>query len=829
MARTPASTTGAGAVKSGSPISMWITCPPAASSACARDSTSITSKGSISSARRAVGVGMRVRDYNFLVDEQLKKSALEYHRRGTPGKISVLPTKQLTNQRDLALAYSPGVAAVCEEIVRDPAQAMSLTSRANLIGVVTNGTAVLGLGAIGPLAAKPVMEGKAVLFKKFAGMDYFDIELDERDPQKLIDIIAALEPTFGAINLEDIKAPECFVIERALRKRMKIPVFHDDQHGTAITVGAAVVNGLRVVNKKIEEVKLVVSGAGAAALACLELLVKMGLPLANIMVTDIKGVVYKGRREEMDPDKERFAKETRARTLDDVIAGADVFLGLSAGGVLKPSMVKKMAERPLILALANPEPEILPELAKEARPDCVIATGRSDYPNQVNNVLCFPFIFRGALDVGATTINTEMELAAAHAIAELAQAETSEQVALAYGIESISFGADYIIPKPFDPRLIARIAPAVAQAAMDSGVATRPIADIEAYRQSLTQFVYHSGLIMKPRFTAAKAAPRRIVYAEGEDERVLRAAQIVVDEGLARPILIGRPQVIEQRLERLGLRVRPGKEFELVNPEFDTRYRDYWTTYHHLTERKGVSEEYARIEMRRRQTLIGAMMMYKGEADGMLCGTFGTHAMHLKYIDQVIGLRPGVRHYAAMNAVLLPTRTVFICDTYVSHDPNADEIAEMTLLAAEEVRRFGVVPKVALLSASNFGSVDMPSARKMRQALELIRGRAPELEIDGEMHGDAALSEEIRLKVFPRARLRGEANLLVMPTLDAANIAFNLLKTAAGSGVTVGPMLLGPARPVHILTPSATVRRIVNMTALSVADANAPRAQESLF
>jgi malate dehydrogenase (oxaloacetate-decarboxylating)(NADP+) len=773
---------------------------------------------------------MGVRDYNFLVDELLKKNALEYHRRSPPGKISILPTKQLTNQRDLGLAYTPGVAAACEEIVRDPAQAFEMTSRANLIGVITNGTAVLGLGAIGPLAAKPVMEGKSVLFKKFAGIDCFDIELDERDPQKLVDIIAALEPTFGAINLEDIKAPECFTIERELRKRMKIPVFHDDQHGTAITVGAAIFNGLKVVHKNIEDVKLVASGAGAAALACLELLVKMGLRLENIWVTDIKGVVYKGRREEMDPDKERYAKDTPARTLDEVIGGADVFLGLSAGGVLKPAMVKKMAARPLILALANPDSEIRPEDAREARPDCIIATGRSDYPNQVNNVLCFPFIFRGALDVGATTINTEMELAAVRAIAELAQAETSEQVALAYGIESISFGPEYIIPRPFDPRLIARVAPAVAKAAMDSGVATRPLADLGAYEQSLSQFVYHSGLIMKPLFTAAKAAPRRVVYAEAEDERVLRAVQIAVDEGLARPILIGRPQVIEQRLERLGLRVRAGKEFELVNPEFDPRYRDYWSTYHRLTERKGVSPEYARIEMRRRHTLIGAMMMYKGEADGMLCGTFGTHAQHLQYIDQVIGLRPGVRHYAAMNALILPTRTVFICDTYVTPDPEAEHIAEMTLLAAEEMRRFGITPKVALLSASNFGSVKMPSSRKMQAALALITERAPGLEIDGEMHGDAALSEEIRLKVFPRTKLRGEANLLVMPTLDAANISFNLLKTAAGGGVTIGPILLGAARPVHIVTPSATVRRMVNMTALVVADANAPRAQEqSLF
>jgi malate dehydrogenase (oxaloacetate-decarboxylating)(NADP+) len=761
-----------------------------------------------------------------LVDEELKKNALEYHRRNPPGKISVAPTKQLTNQRDLALAYSPGVAAACEEIRLDPAKAVLYTSRANLIAVVTNGTAVLGLGAIGPLAAKPVMEGKSVLFKKFAGIDCFDIELDERDPGKLVDIIAALEPTFGAINLEDIKAPECFTIERALRSRMKIPVFHDDQHGTAITVGAAIYNGLKVVNKKIEEARLVASGAGAAALACLELLVKMGMPRANITVTDIKGVVYKGRREEMDPDKERFAKETRARTLDEVIAGADIFLGLSAGGVLKPAMVKKMAERPLILALANPEPEIRPGLAKEARPDCVIATGRSDFPNQVNNVLCFPFVFRGALDVGATTINDRMEIAAVRAIAELAQAETSEQVALAYGIESISFGPEYIIPRLFDPRLIARVAPAVAKAAMESGVATRPIADLEAYRESLAQFVYHSGLIMKPLFSAAKAAPRRVVYAEGEDERSLRALQIVVDEGLARPTLVGRPQVIEQRLERLGLRVRAGKEFDLVNPEFDPRYRDYWTTYHQLTERKGVTPDSARLEMRRTQTLIGAMLVYKGEADAMLCGTSGAHATHLHFIDQVIGLRSGVRHYAAMNALILPARTVFICDTYVTPEPDAEHIAEMTLLAADEIKRFGIVPKAALLSASNFGTLNTPSALKMRQARALISERAPDLEIDGEMHGDAALSEEIRLKLFPRSKLRGDANLLIMPTLDAANIAFNLLKTAAAGGVTIGPILLGAARPVHILTPSASVRRVVNMTALAVADANAPRGQE---
>ncbi len=765
------------------------------------------------------------------MDEQLKLNALEYHRLPRPGKISILPTKSLTSQRDLGLAYSPGVAAACEEIVRDPAQAMELTARANLIAVISNGTAVLGLGAIGPLAAKPVMEGKAVLFKKFAGIDCFDIEVNERDPDKLVEIIASLEPTFGGINLEDIKAPECFIVERKLRERLKIPVFHDDQHGTAITVGAAILNGLKVVGKDLAKVQLVVSGAGAAALACLDLLVKMGLPPEHITVTDIKGVVYQGRKEEMDPDKARYARETKARTLDEVIDGADVFLGLSAGRVLKPEMLQKMAARPLILALANPEPEIRPELAKQVRPDSVIATGRSDYPNQVNNVLCFPFIFRGALDVGATTITAEMELAAVHAIAELAQAETAEQVALAYGIETISFGAEYLIPRPFDPRLIARVAPAVAQAAMDSGVATRPIADLGAYRESLAQFVYHSGLIMKPLFAAAKALPKRIVYAEGEDERVLRAVQIVVDEGMAQPTLIGRPPVIEQRIERLGLRVRPGKDFDLVNPEHDPRYRDYWSTYHKLTERKGVSPEYAKIEMRRRHTLIGAMLMHKGEADGMLCGTFGTHALHLHYVDQVIGLAPGIRHYAAMNALVMPNRTVFICDTYVTPDPDAEHIAEMTMLAAEEVKRFGLAPKVALLSASNFGSIDLPSTRKMQRALALLHERAPDLEVEGEMHGDAALSEEIRLKVFPSTRLRGQANLLIMPTLDAANIAFNLLKTAAGDGVTVGPILLGAARAVHILTPSATVRRLVNMTALTVVDVNAPRAgvEPSLF
>ena len=764
------------------------------------------------------------------MEEDLKKSALEYHRLPRPGKISILPTKQLTNQRDLALAYTPGVAAACEEIVRDPREAINLTSRGNLIGVITNGTAVLGLGAIGPLAAKPVMEGKAVLFKKFAGIDVFDIEIDERDPDKLVDMIAALEPTFGGINLEDIKAPECFYIERKLRERMQIPVFHDDQHGTAITVCAAIINGLKVGGKEISKVKLVTSGAGAAALACLDLLVKLGMPVQNIFVTDIEGVVYKGRKTLMDPDKERYAKDVSARTLAEIIEGADVFLGLSAGGVLKQDMVGRMAATPLILALANPEPEIRPDLVREVRPDAIMATGRSDYPNQVNNVLCFPFIFRGALDVGATSITAEMELAAVRAIAELAQAEASDIVALAYGGENLKFGPEYLIPRPFDPRLIARIAPAVAQAAMDSGVATRPIADIGAYRDSLAQFVYHSGLIMKPLFAGAKESPKGIVYAEGEDERVLRAVQVVVDEGLATPILIGRPTVIERRLEQFGLRMRLGKDYSLINPESDPRYRDYWTTYHRLTERKGVSQEYAKIEMRRRNTLIGAMMMYKGEADGMLCGTFGTYALHLQFIDQVIGLRPGVKHYAAMNALMLPDRTVFICDTYVTPDPSAENIAEMTILAAEEVRRFGIQPKVALLSASNFGSVDLPSARKMQAALAILRETAPELEVEGEMHGDAAISAEIRMRVFPNSRLKGDANLLIMPTMDAANIAFNLLKTSAGDGVTVGPILLGAARAVHIVTPSDSVRRIVNMTALTVVDANAPRgAEQTLF
>ncbi|MBX3717215.1 MAG: NADP-dependent malic enzyme [Burkholderiales bacterium] len=756
--------------------------------------------------------------------DDLKQSALDYHRLPGPGKIEISPTKPLATQRDLALAYSPGVAFACEAIQASPAEARNLTARGNLVGVVTNGTAVLGLGNIGPLAAKPVMEGKGVLFKKFAGIDVFDIELAELDPDRLIEVIAALEPTFGGINLEDIKAPECFYIERKLRERLKIPVFHDDQHGTAIIVGAAVVNGLRVVGKKIGDVKLVVSGAGAAALSCLDMLVALGVDLAKIWVTDIAGVVYEGRKELMDENKARYAKATDARTLGEVIDGADVFLGLSAGGVLKKDMVKRMAPDPLVLALANPVPEILPAEVKAVRDDAIIATGRSDYPNQVNNVLCFPFIFRGALDVGATTINEAMKLAAVNAIADLAMAEQSDVVAMAYGQQSMSFGRDYLIPKPFDPRLIVKIAPAVAKAAMESGVATSPIPDLDAYAQRLNEFVYHSGHIMRPIFAAAKAAPKRIVYAEGEDERVLRAVQLVVDDRLARPILVGRPAVLDKRIERFGLRLKAGEHFDVVNPEWDPRYRDYWTEYHRLTERRGVSASYAKIEMRRRHTLIGAMLIHRGEADGMICGTFGTHGLHLHYVDQVIGLRPGVRNYYAMNILMLPKRTVFICDTYVNQDPTPEQLAEMTQLAAEEIRRLGLVPRAALLSHSSFGTSNAPSAAKMREALALIRERMPELEIEGEMHGDAALSDEVRQAAFPNSRLRGEANLLIMPTLDAANIAFNLLKTASGDGITIGPILLGARRPAHILTPTATVRRIINMTAIAVVDAQAQRA-----
>ncbi len=757
-----------------------------------------------------------------------RRAALDYHEFPVPGKTAIVPTKPLTNQNDLALAYSPGVAWACEEIVDDPKNAVRYTGRGNLVAVITNGSAVLGLGNIGALASKPVMEGKAVLFKKFAGLDVFDIEINESDPDKLVDIIAALEPTFGGINLEDIKAPECFIVERKLRQRMGIPVFHDDQHGTAITVCAAFINGLRVAGKELDQVKVVVSGAGAAALACLDLMVDLGLPLANIWVTDIEGVVYEGRKELMDPDKERFAQATDARTLGEVIDGADVFLGLSAGGVLKPDMVQRMAARPLILALANPHPEILPEEAKAVRDDLLIATGRSDYPNQVNNVLCFPYIFRGALDAGATTITREMEKAAVYAIAGLAQEEQNEVVAAAYGTYDLSFGPEYLIPKPFDPRLIVRIAPAVAKAAMADGVATRPIADLDAYAEQLKQFVYHSGAFMKPLFSAAKALVRdggkaRIVFTEGEEERVLRAVQVVVDEGLAFPILVGRPDVLAMRIERYGLRLKLGEDVEVTNPEQDDRFHRYWNAYWEMRGRHGVTKEVARTEMRRRMTLIGAMMVHLGEADGMVCGTVGRFAEHLNFVDQVIGLRPEARTYAAMNVLLLPERTLAVVDTHVNEDPSAEQIAEFTIAAAEEMRRLNLEPKAALLSRSNFGSERCQASDKMRRALALIREWDPELEVDGEMHGDAALEASIRKEILPDSTLQGSANLLVCPNGDSGNIAYNLLKTAAGSNVAIGPFLLGADAPVTILTASATVRRIVNMAALTVLRANLER------
>jgi malate dehydrogenase (oxaloacetate-decarboxylating)(NADP+) len=755
---------------------------------------------------------------------ELRRAALEYHEFPTPGKVAIHATKQLVNQHDLALAYSPGVAAPCEEIVKDPNAAYKYTSKGNLVAVISNGTAVLGLGDIGPLASKPVMEGKGVLFKKFAGIDVFDIEVAEKDLDKLVDIIAALEPTFGGINLEDIKAPDCFYVERKLRERMKIPVFHDDQHGTAIVVGAAILNGLKVAGKDLKKVKLVTSGAGAAALACLNLLVKMGVPRSNIYVTDLAGVVYEGRTELMDEDKIQFAQKTDARTLSDVIEGADVFLGLSAGGVLKADMVKKMAAKPLIMALANPTPEILPEEVHAVRDDAIMATGRSDYHNQVNNVLCFPYIFRGALDAGASTITDEMEIAAVYAIAELAQAEQSEVVAAAYAGESLAFGPEYLIPKPFDPRLMIKIAPAVAQAAADSGVATRPILDMEAYIEKLQSFVYASGSIMKPIYAAAKrATKKRVCYAEGEEERVLRAVQIVVDERLAKPTLIGRPAVIAQRIEKFGLRLKEGVDYQVVNVEQDHRYRDFWQTYYKMTARKGVTEQLAKIDMRRRLSLIGTMMLHKGEVDGLICGTWSTPLTHLNYVDQVIGNRKGVSTYAAMNGLILPDRQVFLVDTHINYDPTAEQLAEITVMAAEEMRRFGIHPKAALLSHSNFGSSDQPSAVKMRETLALVKKKAPWLEIDGEMHGDSALDGAARAAHMPDTTLIGDANLLVLPNLDAANIAYNLLKTAAGGNIAIGPVLLGAAKPVHILTASTTVRRIVNMTALTVADASAVR------
>jgi malate dehydrogenase (oxaloacetate-decarboxylating)(NADP+) len=723
------------------------------------------------------------------MDKQLREAALQYHRISPAGKITVTPSKPMQTQRDLALAYSPGVAAACEEIVRDPNEVRNLTARGNLVAVISNGTAVLGLGNIGPLASKPVMEGKGVLFKKFAGIDVFDIEVSENDPDKLIDIVASLEPTFGGINLEDIKAPECFYIERKLRERMKIPVFHDDQHGTAIIVGAAMMNGLKVVSKEISEIKLVVSGAGAAALACLDMLVGLGVSMANIVVTDINGVVYKGRKEEMDDNKARYAVDTAARTLGEVIAGADVFLGLSAGGVLKPEMVKLMAARPLIFALANPNPEILPDHAKAVRPDAILATGRSDYPNQVNNALCFPYMFRGALDVGATTINEEMKRAAVYAIAELACAEKSHAVAEVYGEEDLSFGENYLIPKPFDPRLIKRVAPAVAQAAMDSGVATRAIADMAAYREQISHFVYQSGLLMKPVFDTARKDPKRLVYAEGEDERVLHAVRTVVDEKLAQPILVGDAAKIKQRIEKLGLRLAAGKDFELV---------DTAGANSHPTD-------------------IAAQMVKDGRADAMLCGVSDKPQEHLRYVSETIGLRKGSTVYAAMNILMLKEHTLFICDTHVNLDPTAEQIAEITQLAAQEVRRFGLEPRVAMLSHSNFGSFNDSSARKMSRARELLETQAPGLQVEGEIHGDAAVSNAIRAQLFPGSRLKDNANLLVMPNLDAANIAFNLLKVLAGDGITIGPVLLGAEKSVHIMTNTATVRRIINMSALAVA------------
>ncbi|APS28899.1 NADP-dependent oxaloacetate-decarboxylating malate dehydrogenase [Pectobacterium brasiliense] len=754
------------------------------------------------------------------MDEQLKQSALDFHQYPIPGKIQVSPTKPLATQRDLALAYSPGVAAPCLEIAADPLAAYKYTARGNLVAVISNGTAVLGLGNIGALAGKPVMEGKGVLFKKFSGIDVFDIEVDELDPDKLIDVIAALEPTFGGINLEDIKAPECFYIEKKLRERMKIPVFHDDQHGTAIICTAAVLNGLRVVEKNISDVRLVVSGAGAASIACLNLLVALGLQKHNIVVCDSRGVIFHGRDENMEETKAAYAVEDNgARKLADVIPDADIFLGCSGPGVLTPEMVKTMAPRPLIMALANPEPEILPPLAKEVRPDAIICTGRSDYPNQVNNVLCFPFIFRGALDVGATTINEEMKLACVHAIADLALAEQSEVVASAYGDQELSFGPEYLIPKPFDPRLIIKIAPAVAKAAMDSGVATRPIEDFDAYIEKLTQFVYKTNLFMKPIFAQARQQPKRVVFAEGEDARVLHATQELVTLGLAFPILIGRPSVIEMRLQKLGLQLTIGKDFEVVNNESDPRFKEYWSEYFELMKRRGVSQEKAQRAVIGNPTLIGAIMVHRGEADALICGTIGTYEEHFDVVEKVFGYREGVQAAGAMNALLLPSGNTFIADTYVNADPTPEQLAEITLMAAESVRRFGIEPKVALLSHSSFGTSDSPTAQKMRATLALVNKLAPELEIDGEMHGDAALVEAIRREQMPDSPLKGSANILIMPNMESARISYNLLRVSSSEGVTVGPVLMGISKPAHILTPIASVRRIVNMVALAVVEA----------
>ncbi|ELZ5937987.1 NADP-dependent oxaloacetate-decarboxylating malate dehydrogenase [Providencia stuartii] len=754
------------------------------------------------------------------MDDKLKQSALDFHEFPHPGKITVTPTKPLVTQRDLALAYSPGVAVPCLEIASEPLKAYRYTAKGNLVGVISNGTAVLGLGNIGALAGKPVMEGKGVLFKKFSGVDVFDIEVDETDPDKLVDIIASLEPTFGGINLEDIKAPECFYIEQKLRERMNIPVFHDDQHGTAIICTAAVINGLRIVKKDIGDVRLVVSGAGAASIACMNLLVTLGLKHENITVCDSKGVIYKGRDEKMDVTKAAYAIEDNGtRTLADVIPNADIFLGCSGPGVLTQDMVKTMAKDPLILALANPEPEILPPLAKEVRPDAIICTGRSDYPNQVNNVLCFPFIFRGALDVGATTINEEMKLACVYAIADLALAEQSEEVASAYGNQDLFFGPEYIIPKPFDPRLIVKIAPAVAKAAMDSGVATRPIADFDNYIEKLNQFVYKTNLFMKPIFSQAKTQKKRIVLAEGEEERVLHATQELVSLGLAFPILIGRPSVIEMRIQKLGLHIELGKDFEVVNNENDPRFKEYWQEYYQIMKRRGVSQEMARRAVIGNPTLIGGIMVLRGEADGMICGTIGSYSEHYSVVKNLFGFREGVHAAGAMNALLLPTGNTFVADTYVNEDPTPEELAEITLMAADTVRRFGIEPKVALLSRSSFGSSDCASAQKMRDTLALVKARAPHLEIDGEMHADAALIESIRKDVMPDSPLKGSANLLIMPNMEAARISYNLLRVTSSDGVTVGPVLMGVSKPVHILTAIASVRRIVNMVALAAVEA----------
>ena len=754
------------------------------------------------------------------MDDKLKQSALDFHEFPHPGKITVTPTKPLTTQRDLALAYSPGVAVPCLEIAENPLKAYRYTAKGNLVGVVSNGTAVLGLGNIGALAGKPVMEGKGVLFKKFSGVDVFDIEVDETDPDKLVDIIASLEPTFGGINLEDIKAPECFYIEQKQRERMKIPVFHDDQHGTAIICTAAVINGLRIVKKEIGDVRLVVSGAGAASIACMNLLVALGLKRENITVCDSKGVIYKGRDEKMDVTKAAYAIEDNGqRTLADAIPNADIFLGCSGPRLLTPEMVKTMAKDPLILALANPEPEILPPLAKEVRPDAIICTGRSDYPNQVNNVLCFPFIFRGALDVGATTINEEMKLACVYAIADLALAEQSEEVASAYGNQDLFFGPEYIIPKPFDPRLIVKIAPAVAKAAMDSGVATRPIEDFDVYIEKLNQFVYKTNLFMKPIFSQAKTEKKRIVLAEGEEERVLHATQELVSLGLAFPVLVGRPSVIEMRIQKLGLHIELGKDFEVVNNENDPRYKEYWQEYYQIMKRRGVSQEMARRAVINNPTLIGGIMVLRGEADGMICGTVGSYGEHYEVVKELFGFREGVHTAGAMNALLLPTGNTFIADTYVNEDPTPEELTEITLMAADTVRRFGIEPKVALLSRSSFGSSDCASAQKMRDTLAMVKARDPHLEIDGEMHADAALIESIRKDVMTDSPLKGSANLLIMPNMEAARISYNLLRVTSSDGVTVGPVLMGVAKPVHILTPIASVRRIVNMVALAVVEA----------